>query len=164
MLKSRRAHVFPGGTITTKFWDRIVFTMSTLRPALTGFMGFRFFLCAGFCLTQLQGIPIGGPLSPIILHIVLSECEYLADAAWTNRQRRVLCTCDVDDLLFLSCIMCHNCLHLHIQDVQGHTVMLDVVDIRQVLQGSVVFPYLEMELHVAFNRFLLVFTRSRHLR
>ena len=82
VLKSRRAHVFPGGTITTKFWDRTVFLLSSLRRALTGFMGFRFFLCAGFCLTQLQGIPIGGPLSPSILHIVLSECEFLADAAW----------------------------------------------------------------------------------
>eukprot|EP00959_Pyramimonas_sp_CCMP1952_P152345 3187421-Pyramimonas_sp.AAC.1 len=28
VLKSRRSHVFPGGTIVTKFWDRTVFTMS----------------------------------------------------------------------------------------------------------------------------------------
>ena len=62
-----------------------MFTMSTLRRALTGFIDFRFFLRAGFCLTQLQGIPIGGPLSPIILHVVLSECEYLADAAWKKQ-------------------------------------------------------------------------------
>ena len=117
--KSRRAHVFPGGTITTKFWDRIVFLLSSLRRALTGFMGFRFFLCAGFCLTQLQGIPIGGPLSPIILHIVLSECEFLADAAWENRHRRVMCKRYVDDLLLLSYTMCHKCLHIHIHGVRG---------------------------------------------
>ena len=43
VLKSRRAHVFPGETITTKFWDRTVFLRSSLRRALTGFMGFRFF-------------------------------------------------------------------------------------------------------------------------
>eukprot|EP00959_Pyramimonas_sp_CCMP1952_P370683 7763531-Pyramimonas_sp.AAC.1 len=62
--------------------------MSTLRRALAGSMGFPFFLCAGFCLAQLQGIPIGGLLSPNILHIVPSECECLSDAAWKNRPNK----------------------------------------------------------------------------
>ena len=66
VLKSRRAHVFAGGAITAKFWDRTVFLLTTLRRALAGYTALRFVLCAGSCLTQLQGIPIGGPLIPVI--------------------------------------------------------------------------------------------------
>ena len=37
---------------------------------------------------------------------MLSECEYLADVVWKNRQRRVLCKRYVDDLIMVGAGLC----------------------------------------------------------
>eukprot|EP00959_Pyramimonas_sp_CCMP1952_P337964 7077444-Pyramimonas_sp.AAC.1 len=62
----------------------------------------RLLLVGGLVAQQLQGIPIGGPLSGSILHAVLSDLEYQMDARYPGRRSAILTGRYVDDILLAS--------------------------------------------------------------
>eukprot|EP00959_Pyramimonas_sp_CCMP1952_P188980 3952542-Pyramimonas_sp.AAC.1 len=68
-LHASSSQVVLGGRIGVRHWDRAVFIFRSLKRAIEGFLGFRFFMFSGIALVQLSGIPIGGPLSGAILHL-----------------------------------------------------------------------------------------------
>ena len=69
--------------------DRTILSMSSMRRAVYGFLGMRIFRLGDVFLEQLQGIPIGGPLSGCILELVLSRYETLYDKANPFRRRHL---------------------------------------------------------------------------
>ena len=47
VMRTRRSHVFFGGSSTRRLWDRTVWYTSSIRRALEGFLGTRLFLVSG---------------------------------------------------------------------------------------------------------------------
>ena len=85
VFRTRRSHCRLGGHCEGRIWDRVVFYFSSIKRALTGFMSMRFFRLGKICTEQKKGIPIGGPLSGNVLHVVLSEQERHCGMKWPTR-------------------------------------------------------------------------------
>ena len=100
--------------------DRTIFSIKSMRRAVFGFLGMRIFRLGDVFLEQLQGIPIGGPLSGCILEIVLSRCETLYDKKNPIRARHVAAGRYVDDLILLSRTLCRKCVHNIVLCVYQH--------------------------------------------
>jgi hypothetical protein len=94
-----------------------------MRRAVYGFLGMRIFRMGDVLLQQLQGIPIGGPLSGCILEIVLSRCETMYDAANPSRFRHLAVGRYVDDLILLSRTLCRECVRAVIVCVYKNIVV-----------------------------------------
>eukprot|EP00959_Pyramimonas_sp_CCMP1952_P396136 8299973-Pyramimonas_sp.AAC.2 len=90
ILRTQRSHAYFGGHTNQRLWGRTVWVVRGLRRALEGFLGVRLFLVGGLVVQQLQGIPIGGPLSGSILHAVLSDLEYQMGARYPGRRSTIL--------------------------------------------------------------------------
>eukprot|EP00959_Pyramimonas_sp_CCMP1952_P237174 4956944-Pyramimonas_sp.AAC.1 len=87
VMHSRTASVILGGLLHHRYVDRTVFLFSSPQLSPAGFLGFKYFALGNVSLHQVCGFPIGGPLSPCLLHIVLSRAERSRDDRWRQRLR-----------------------------------------------------------------------------
>ena len=123
----------------------------SLKRAVTGFMGMRYFLIANICFLQVRGIPIGGPLSGVVLRLVLSLLQWKSDRLWKRRHRLVYCGRYVDDIVLISNRLCHACLALRVQHVYGQVIHFSIEPPPPVVLNCAVSQYLEAELHISFT-------------
>ena len=84
MMRTQRSHVFFGGGVNQRLWDRTVWLLKSIRRALEGFLGMRLFVICGLVIQLVLGIPIGGPLSGAILHTVLSDLDFQSDKVFSG--------------------------------------------------------------------------------
>ena len=110
VMRSQRSHVFFGGGVNQRLWDRTVWLLRSIRRALEGFLGMRLFVICGLVVQQVRGIPIGAPLSGAILHTVLSDLEFQSDKMFPRRRRSVATGRYVDDIILASKVCCSKCL------------------------------------------------------
>ena len=151
VLRTRRSHVFLGGSIQARLWDRCVFLISSIRRCITGFMGMRYFFVASICLMQCKGIPIGGPISGAVLHLVLSRLEWQYEKAHFWTKRSIYKGRYADDVIMLSRRLCYQCLKLKIQSVYGRVLQFSVEPQPERVLDCIIVPYLEAELHINFT-------------
>eukprot|EP00959_Pyramimonas_sp_CCMP1952_P410769 8608091-Pyramimonas_sp.AAC.1 len=99
-----------GGNFREPHSDRTVFSFRSLRRAILGFLGMKFFRIGCLWLEQPRGIPIGWPLSGVILELVLSRYENAFDRAFKSRRKDVAPGRYVDDLCLMSRTRCLRCV------------------------------------------------------
>jgi hypothetical protein len=110
-----------GGRVLDRTLDRTVFWLSKLYRAVEVLLRFTLFIFGNLYLEQVCGIPIGGPISGVILEFCLGYLEEDADKslwqrfrAGTTLQRRRDCYIAVmryvEDLLAISFLLCDDCL------------------------------------------------------
>eukprot|EP00959_Pyramimonas_sp_CCMP1952_P158101 3306185-Pyramimonas_sp.AAC.1 len=115
-------------------------------------MSMRYFRLGDICMEQKRGIPIGGPLSGVILHVVLSEQEWHCDSKWSTRRRRLCAGRYVDDVLLFSNRYCHGCLSVIMSEVYSGIVKFNIEPEKKPLNcGTVVVSYLEVDLHISYS-------------
>ena len=142
-MRTQRSHVFFGGRLDQRLWDRTVWLLGSVRRALEGFLGMRLFLICGLVVQQVRGIPIGGPLSGAVLHTVLSDLEFQSDKTYPRRRRSVATGRYVDDIILASKVNCSTCLRRMVYHVYGSTVKFDSTDTTHPNLRTVMVPYLE---------------------
>ena len=69
-------------------------------------LGMRYFIAGDKVMIQLQGIPIGGPLSGAVLNLTLQRVEHLSDVRTPNRQSYYAIGRYVDDTVCISYTRC----------------------------------------------------------
>eukprot|EP00959_Pyramimonas_sp_CCMP1952_P429053 8985898-Pyramimonas_sp.AAC.1 len=101
---------------------------------------------------QKRGIPIGGPLSGVVLQIVLSEQEWHCDCMWPTRRKRICTGRYVDDVLLFSNLYCHSCLSLVMSEVYSGIVNFSIEPETKAPDcGTIVVSYLEVYLHISYS-------------
>ena len=148
------ARVGFGGDISTPYRDRTVLLAKSVHRCILGFLGMRFFRLGAYFMLQIDGIPIGGPLSGQILDAVLSFLEFLFDARWTTRQRKIASGRFADDLILLSYVWCSDCLWGMVHDVYDGAVCFSRDDGAVTTSGGTIIQgYLDGIIHFNFASF-----------
>ena len=95
---------------------------------------------------QKRGIPIGGLLSGIVLHVVLSNQEWHRDSKWPTRRKRICAGRHVDDVLLFSNAYCDSCPLLVMPEVYSGIVKFHIGPETKALDfGTVIVSYLEVD-------------------
>jgi hypothetical protein len=116
-----------GGRVIDRLYDRTVFWLSKLKKSAHALIAMRVFVMGTTFVIQTNGIPIGGPISGIILGSCLSVLEYNADTVyWTciqaalglvaaiKREHLVATIRYADDTLGISAWFCPLCLQAYL--------------------------------------------------
>ena len=113
-----------GGSIKTPYSDRFIFTRRTLTKFVIVTLLMRLFILGPLIVIQKVGIPIGGPWSPTLLSLALSQVEHaMRRFKWRVIRERfpnlppkfekaVMVKRYVDDVLATSRCMCDDCLRV----------------------------------------------------
>ena len=126
----------------------------------------RVYKCGSLYLRQVEGIPIGGPISMSILDTVLSRCEYMFDKyGWRyysrkynlkgKREHWVTIGRYVDDVLAVSHWLCEKCLKELVELVHAGMVSFDPAcdDVSCVREFRVI-RYLDLWMFFSWNSFI----------
>ena len=100
---------------------------------------------------QIRGIPIGGPLSGGVLHLVLSRLEHSADTRRSQRNHSIAAARYVDDTMLLSFTLCRGCLWKHLQEVYRGVVKFELDDDYEIVDDMAIFRYLDATCYWSFN-------------
>ena len=144
VMHSRNASVILGGLMHHRYVDRTVFLFSSLQRSLAGFLGFKFFTLGDVSLHQVCGVPIGGPLSPCVLHVVLSQAEHARDEKLWLRFRDFMAARYVDDVHMFSFRFCSTCLTQILHSTYHGVTKFDPDDKFGIFRSGVVHNYLDL--------------------
>ena len=74
-----------GGKLSAKYRDRVIILPATLERFVHAYLGLKWFHGGPLMLRQMDGVPIGGPLSGSLLGGRLSDNENAKDRQWFLR-------------------------------------------------------------------------------
>ena len=120
VLKTVKYYGFVGGQIHQLAEDRVVFWLNRIRHCVDRLLAMDIYRFGDGFVQQETGIPIGGPISGVVLDIVCSVLEYLFDKRWETlaeacnlkgkRSDYIATGRYADDAAMLSKWFCSSCL------------------------------------------------------
>ena len=120
VLKTVKYYGFVGGRIHQPAEDRVVFWLDRIRHCVDRLLAMDIYRFGDGFVQQETGIPIGGPISGVVLDIVCSVLEYLFDKLWETlakacnlkgqRSDYIATGRYADDAAMLSKWFCSSCL------------------------------------------------------
>jgi hypothetical protein len=119
--RSRGCNVGIGGWVREPLVDRLTIYVSAVYRCVQILLSLRFFRFLSMVAFQLNGIPIGGPISSHVMDLVFATTETEVDnVLWQRvasilgvsklRRKTIACARYADDVLFVSHWLCAQCL------------------------------------------------------
>ena len=113
-------HARSGGVVVDLVEDRTVFWISRLRKCVAALLAMKIYKLGSKFLVQVRGVPIGGPISGVVLEICLTRLEQAFASKWrdftlahvfTGKMAQYIAAGRyADDTVFLSRWFCSSCL------------------------------------------------------
>ena len=156
VLKTVRHCTRSGGRAADIVNDRVVFWLSKVRVCVESLLAMRFFRLGDRFLVQVKGIPIGGPISGVILDMSLVRLEEKFDrVGWKRfmkkcpfkklgrRSKYVGAGRYADDTILVSRWLCETCLAELVHEVYSTQVKFDCSMDSMDLGGASFFKVLD---------------------
>ena len=152
---THRTHLaHDGGRVMTHNPGRVVFWLSRLAKCTRALLAMRFYVIGNLMLEQVRGIPIGGPISAVLLDITLAQCEYGAEKhLWREVKSRsklkgafhlyIAAKRYADDIAMVSRWFCKDCLFALIKSTFDSTVAFDLSTESHTVDDCFTFKFLD---------------------
>ena len=144
IAKSKKMEVVAGGSISVKYRDRYVFTLETLYKILQAYLLLSYYCNGDISFYQLTSIPIGGPLSSLVLDMTLGYHEHISAASHGGNRTEIACHRFADDIILASRRRYRACLKTFVFTVFNTEITFDPDDAYVQLGGYVIQSYLDM--------------------
>ena len=152
-----------GGKVIDVVNDRVVFWVSRVRKCVDSLLAMKIFKLGNRFLAQVRGIPIGGPISGIVLDLCLArlECIYdkkswpqLASTAGRKSQPRdklIAAGRYADDCILVSRWFCPSCLFQTVTKTYGSQVKFEWADTGTDIGNASMMNVLDFWAHVNWS-------------